>query len=394
MKKILAFILATLLVLCMVACSNEKKEDADESDEANKNSTEQNVLKSDKGTFEYDTNDEGDYEIISYTPSGLDAVELSLPKETKDGRDIVGIAENAFKTLLTLKSVTIPDTYTYIGDYAFYGCDNLEKVVMTDSVTAIGKSSFQNCPKLATLTLSKNITSIPANAFYGCVAITQIDISGATEVIEQGAFFGCSALTSITLSDKITYVSAYAFNNSSKINYTVENGGKYLGNQENPYLVLVSAASLDIQSCKVNDKTKLIAERAFAYCSYLETVELGDSVTIINGTCFENDPAFDKSFGEQEIPQVDISFNVYENGCYLGTDSNPYMVLVYIIATNDDDFKLHKDTKIITDTAFYDSKIKDISYAGTEEEWDSILKSEKWNHGKIINVLCAQPSSN
>ncbi len=391
MKKILALILAALLIFCMVACS--KKEEEETGDDDNKSQAESTV-KTDAGTFEYGTNEEGDYEITAFSPAALDPVELTLPKETDDGRDIVGISSDAFKTRLTVKSVAIPETYLYIGDYAFYGCDNLEKVTMADSVTEIGQGAFQNCPKLATLTLSKGIVTVSEDAFRGCAAITEVDLSGAAQVIEQGAFFGCAELTKITISDKINYVSAYAFSNADKITYTVADGAKYLGNAENPYLVLVCAEDLDVETCKVNDKTKLIADRAFAYCSYLDRIELGDAVTVINGTCFENDPAFDKSFGANEIPQVDITFNEYENGRYLGTDSNPYMVLVYIIATNDDDFKLHKDTKIITDTAFEGSKIEDISFEGTEEQWKAIIKSENWNHDKIINVLWAQPAAN
>lgn len=392
MKKILALILAALLIFCMVACSQKEAEDT--GDENNNKSQAESTVTTAAGTYEYGTNEEGDYEITKFSPASLDPVEITLPKETDDGRDIVGISADAFKTCLTIKSVGIPETYLYVDDYAFYGCDNLEKVAMTDSVTKIGQGAFQNCPKLASLTLSKGIITVSEDAFRGCAAITEVDLSGATEVIDQGAFFGCTELTKVTVSDKITYVSAYAFSNASKIAYTVADGAKYLGNAENPYLVLVSAENLDVEVCKVNDKTKLIADRAFAYCSYLDKVELGDAVTVINGTCFENDPAFDKSFGTNEIPQVDITFNEYENGCYLGTDSNPYMVLVYIIATNDDDFKLHKDTKIITDTAFDDSKIEDISYEGTEEQWKSIIKSENWNHDKIINVLWAQPAAN
>ena len=392
MKKILALILAAFLIFCMVACSKKEEEDGD--GENDKKNQVENTVKTAVGTFEYDTNEDGDYEITAFSPASLDPVELTLPKETDDGRDIVGISADAFKTRLTVKSVAIPETYLYIGDYAFYGCDNLEKVTMTDSVTEIGMGAFQNCPKLTTLTLSKGIVTVSKDAFRGCIAITEVDLSGATEIIEQGAFFGCSALTKVTVSDKINYVSAYAFSNADKLTYTVADGAKYLGNADNPYLVLVCAENLNVESCKVNDKTKLIADRAFAYCSYLKTVELGDAVTVINGTCFENDPAFDKSFGSNEIPEVDITFNEYENGCYLGTDSNPYMVLVYIIATNDDDFKLHKDTKIITDTAFDASKIKDISYEGTEEQWKSIIKSENWNHDRIINVLWAQPAAN
>ncbi len=389
MKKLIALLLALLLIICMVACSGGDEEVEENTDD--KKTKLETSLTTDVGTFEYDRNDEGDYEITKYTTKSTALVDIALPKTTADGFDIVGIGAEAFKTVLTVKSVSIPETYTYISDYAFYGCDNLEKVTMTDSVDTLGKSAFEKCVKLADLTFSKNVTAIPKDTFNGCVALEAIDLTNACTAIEKGAFFGCTALKSVTVSEKINYVSAYAFTGCTSLEVTTENGAKYLGNADNAYIALICAEDLTVESVIVNDKTKLIAERAFAYCDKLETVILGDAVTVINGTCFENDPEFDKKFGDDEIPQVTLNFDAstYEFGYYLGTDSNPYMVLLYIEATNTDDFKLHKDTKIITDTAFENSKIKDISYAGTEAEWDAIIKGENWSHDRNINVLCS-----
>ena len=390
MKKIIALLLVILMIFALAACAGEETDEEEKDDKPIK--TESSVTTS-VGTFEYGTNEEGDYEITKYVPASLKVVDVTLPKETADGRDIVGVGKEAFKAVLSVKSVTIPNTYVYVADYAFYGCDELAKVSMSDSVETIGKGAFQNCPKLAELTLSKGIKTVSVDAFNGCEKITAVDLS-ACETLEKGAFFGCTALTDVTLSDKLTYVSAYAFTGADNVVYTVENGAKYLGNKENPYVALICASSLDIETCTVNDSTTIIAERAFAYCSDLETVTLGKAVTVINGSCFENDPEYDKKFGDAEIPQVKLTFNTYDEdtaGCYLGTEENPYMVLVYIIATNADDFKLHADTKIIADTAFEDSKIKDIAFDGTEEDWNAIIKGENWADDRIINVLWNEP---
>ena len=394
MKKIIALLLALLMIFCLAACSNEEEE---EQKKNNSSSTTEESVTTEHGTFEYGDNGDGDYEITKYIPNpkAKNPADIKLPTTTTPDGDIkiVGIGKEAFKDMLKIKSVSIPDTYTYISDYAFYRCDNLETVTMKDSVTAIGKSAFQECVKLSSITLSKAITTVSSNAFNGCTSLTTVDLSTSCQTIEASAFIGCSNLTTVTISDKITYVNAYAFMDCTKLEYTVENGGKYLGNKNNPHLVLACAEALDIESCIVNDNTKLIADRAFAYCSDLETVTLGKSVKIINGTCFENDPTFDKYFGDEEIPEVKLSFNSWDAdqaGCYLGTDENPYMVLMYIIATNNDDFKLHKDTKIIADTAFENSKIKDISFDGSKADWEAISKSENWSHNRTINVIWAE----
>ena len=58
----------------------------------------------------------------------------------------------------------------------------------------------------------------------------------------------------------------------------------------------------------------------------------------------------------------------------------PYSVVPY---ERDD-----KDTKIIADTAFVGCAVlKDISYAGTEDEWKAIIKSENWSGDLVLNVV-------
>ena len=392
MKKILALILAALLVFCMFACAKEESVDETNEEEAVINDVSKTT---DEGVYTYELNSDGDYEITGFTPETLDPLTLTLPDTTTEGRDIVGIAKDAFKTVLTLKSVTIPATYTYISDYAFYGCENLETVVTADGLTDLGKGVFQNCVKLSAITLAKTVTAIPEDAFYGCKALTSIDLSGDTASVERGAFFGCDELTTVTFSDKISYVSAYAFLNSAKIVYTVENGAKYLGNTANPHLVLVAAEDLNVETCTVNDNTKVIADRAFAYCSYLETVTLGKNVTCINGTCFENDPEYDEFFGGEEAPVVNLTFNEKDGGLYLGNADNAYMVLISVDKPAAvEDFKIADSVKIIADTAFaYCVNLEDISYAGTQAEWDAVIKSANWNHDMTVNVHCAEAAN-
>lgn len=389
MKKILALLLAALLIFCMVACSNQEEESTDEDEDVIAEDVSTTL---DAGTFSYGANEDGDYEITGFVPAKLDLVDITLPKTTEDGRDLVGIAADAFKTKLTIKSVTVPETYMYIDDYAFYGCDNLEKVTMTNSVTVIGVGAFQNCAKLSEIVMSKMVSTISADTFNGCAALKSVDLSGNTLNIESGAFFGCSELTAVTLSDNVQYVSTYAFTNADKIAYTVENGAKYLGNSNNAHLVLVAPENLNIETCTVNDDTKVIADRAFAYCSYLETVTLGKNVTYIDGTCFENDPAYDGLFEDGvKIPEVNITYTELDSGLYLGTADNPYMVLISVDKPAAvEDFKIATGVKVITDTAFAECiNLEDISYHGSAANWESIIKSADWNHDMSIEVHCA-----
>ena len=371
MKKILAFILVGLLALSVVSCG-DKKEDEEKNDESAV--VEQNYIEetANKGKFQYALNSEGDYEIVKYEPYAIAAADVTLPSEI-NGRDIVGIAENAFKAENSLKSVTVPATYKYISDYAFYDCDSLTSITLPEGLESIGKGAFESCDLLTSFKLPAGVAEISEYAFKDCKAITSIDLSNVAK-IQKGAFLNCAALTSLTVSDKIEYATKDAFYGCDALVYNEEGELRYLGNDDNKTVLLVSPKTLNVTDCEVSKTTKVIADAAFRNCEYLTKITLSDSVKVINGTSFE--------------ACTELNYNESENGRYLGTAENPYMVLIELDVKSKEDFTLNKDTKIIADSAFVGcAALKDISYAGTEDEWKSIIKSENWSGDLVINVV-------
>ena len=61
------------------------------------------------------------------------------------------------------KKVTIPNSVTSIEDYAFYGCRDLKSITLPSSVTSIGDGAFRGCYKLDSKTVKK-ISKINPNA--------------------------------------------------------------------------------------------------------------------------------------------------------------------------------------------------------------------------------------
>ncbi|MDE7380945.1 MAG: leucine-rich repeat domain-containing protein [Muribaculaceae bacterium] len=110
--------------------------------------------------------------------------EIELPASTK------AIASAAFAGS-SLKTITIPEGVTSIGDYAFYNCPQLEEVVFPASIAEIGKGAFANCPKLKYVTLPPcKLTAIPEECFAGDTSLTEFYLPASVKTIGKEAFRG------------------------------------------------------------------------------------------------------------------------------------------------------------------------------------------------------------
>ncbi len=89
------------------------------------------------------------------------------------------IGDEAFWSVKTMTSVTIPSTVTSIGKAAFNECTGLTKVVIPEKVTKIGSGAFWYCTNLKTVVIPKSVTSIGSNAFRGCNKLTAYVIKGS-----------------------------------------------------------------------------------------------------------------------------------------------------------------------------------------------------------------------
>ena len=144
----------------------------------------------------------------------------------------------------SLTSVSIGNSVTSIGEYAFYGCSGLTSINIPGSVTSIGYVSFYGCSSLTSITIPSSVTSIGDGAFSGCYSVTNINVDAGNSVydsrencnaiietssntlivgsknsiipssvtgIGKYAFYGCSGLTSVTIPNSVTSIGVSAF---------------------------------------------------------------------------------------------------------------------------------------------------------------------------------------
>lgn len=257
-----------------------------------------------------------------------------------NGTKVTAIRGEGFKNCENLKEISIPDTVITIEASAFYGCQNLEAVIGGENVKNIGANAFNNCKKLTSITIGNGLENLGINAFRYCetlelseygnayylgnelnpyvilfkatsTTINSCEINENTKFIYDSAFEGCSYLNSIDIGDNVLQIGKSAFESCSYLQYVnIGNGvkqigdsvferstsieyneyenGYYLGNENNPYLILVKASNITITSCSVNENTKFIHSEAFYNCMEIKSIEVSDSVTNIGWGAFFN----------------------------------------------------------------------------------------------------------
>ena len=157
---------------------------------------------------------------------------LSGAKFTKltIGDSVTSIGDYAFRNCSSLTSITIPDSVTEIGNYAFRNCTSLTSITIPDSVTSIGKEVFYGCASLTSITIPDSVTEIGYEAFWFCTSLTSITIPDSVTSIGSSAFRDCTSLKKITIPTSVDSIDTYAFEGNSALDTVIIASHKiYLG---------------------------------------------------------------------------------------------------------------------------------------------------------------------
>ena len=179
--------------------------------------------------IKYELNDDGTLTLKDAT--GFMGVLLEVPT-TINGCTVTAIGDRAFMYCNegVFGLLTIPESVTTIGNYAFYGCEGLNNVV-AKGVKSIGERAFIYCglgsihiprieiigdyaftnTRITKLTLPESLNHLGKGAFSGCTKLTEVVIPNQLGSIPEGAFLSCSSLKKLTIGFSVDFIGLYAF---------------------------------------------------------------------------------------------------------------------------------------------------------------------------------------
>ena len=99
------------------------------------------------------------------------------------------------KRIYILKTVSIPEGVTSIGNLAFYGNTKLISANIPGSVGEnLGGSAFKACSILNYVDIAEGVTSIPTEVFYACQYLSSVVVPSTVTEVKASAFTNCHYL--------------------------------------------------------------------------------------------------------------------------------------------------------------------------------------------------------
>ena len=229
---------------------------------------------------------------VTVTGCSSDIDKIDIPNQI-EGLPVTAIGENAFNGCSQLTEITIPNSVSDIGDYAFSGCA-IRNIVIPDNVKTISAGMFSGCTNLQSVTMPDSIQEIGSNAFYGCGSIRNITIPESTASIGNYAFYNCYNLNDIIIGGGVESIGEHAFQDCRSLqNVYITDLEKwcnitFAGADANPlyYAQNLYVNDVPVTDLTIPDNVTSISDYAFSGFDALTNVTIPDNVTYIGDSAF------------------------------------------------------------------------------------------------------------
>lgn len=243
------------------------------------------------------------------------------------------IPDYAFYACRGLEALSIPETITEIGAFAFYGCEALTYITTRDtSLTTVGDRAFAGCTALLDLTLPATVTYMGVGMLEGCGKLESLTIpfvggctadyplteeeqaaiedGDATHPAESSAYLGY-------LFGAAHYTFSAGYIPASLITVTLTEGCTAI-----PANAFFECAS--IREVILPEGVTEIGRRAFYGCEKLTAMTLPDSVTTVGDDAFHGCIRMQSFTGGAGL--TELGMQTFMNCVSLGTVTLPETV--------------------------------------------------------------------
>lgn len=198
-------------------------------------------------------------QAIQYCKS-LEKITVSADNKHYAASDEGILFTNNYRTLLCYpaaapaESYIVPNNCRSIDAYAFRNCVYLKSVTIGDQVTDLGDGAFYGCTALETVNIGASIEELPYRTFAECTALKEIVIPEGVRYIgylledgECGSVFErCTALEKVTLPKSLTNIFSYSFSGCTALKTVV-----YSGNENEYKKVTIGEGNSELTECPV-----------------------------------------------------------------------------------------------------------------------------------------------
>ena len=187
--------------------------------------------------WEYEVNESNQIENLKCTNPTALIGNITIPS-TLDGKTVVSLGSNAFKSATGITEITIPSSVKEIEYSAFEKCTKLNKVDL-GNITTLSFQVFKGCtsltqitipktlkngsvspcldnPNITKITLEEGLTIVPKNLCAN-TGITEITIPSSIKEIEYSAFDNCTKLNKVTILDNVEKMGFYNIDDKDSI---------------------------------------------------------------------------------------------------------------------------------------------------------------------------------
>lgn len=252
-------------------------------------------------------------------------------------------------------------------------------------LTGIGTANEQNII-VASVYNNMPVTTIAEHALYydyekdeGTILerITSITIPEGITSIDYAAFAYLPSLESILLPDTLEYLGDDVFIGCVNLVGHYYNNLQYVGSVSNPCMALIpSESSKELSNISIDERCKFITSMAFKTHLNIQEIVIPESVISISSRAFYmcsnltkiTLPENLKFIGESVFRSChNLIVNTYEGCSYLGSQSNPYLLLLGCSLDNET-IIIHEKCRLINSSAFEKNySLKTVDFTNNKE---------------------------